>query len=309
MFSRTSIKLTEESKTSLDIEIGYPRGTGDDQKPVAALDTLMSDSGVDTDFIEFAASPAGVLGTAVGECGHRDTPNVVAWLTGGAEYDTNRGVWETSQAIDDIGGANGMAVPLEINACEDMSGFNNSEIVLSFVAKALEKDVGDIAAGPSAVIEIESDEPAPTLSFSPTDVTIDEGGSTETVLIAEGEFGSEVGMVKLSVEGDAMVGLYMGMDKLEEMDGHVYVDLGTSNSARLTARSYSDPDLMDGDTAFKAWKLVEGATDGANIGDGYWFRVDVVGSTAVPALPLIGQLLLALFLMAGGARLYRRRQG
>ena len=30
---------------------------------------------------------------------------------------------------------------------------------------------------------------------------------------------------------------------------------------------------------------------------------------AVPALPLIGQLLLALFLMAGGARLYRRRRG
>ena len=29
----------------------------------------------------------------------------------------------------------------------------------------------------------------------------------------------------------------------------------------------------------------------------------------VPALPLFGQLLLALFLMAGGARLYRRRQG
>ena len=30
---------------------------------------------------------------------------------------------------------------------------------------------------------------------------------------------------------------------------------------------------------------------------------------AVPTLPLIAQLLLALFLMAGGARLYRRRQG
>ena len=30
---------------------------------------------------------------------------------------------------------------------------------------------------------------------------------------------------------------------------------------------------------------------------------------AVPSLPLIGQLLLALFLMLGGARLYRRRQG
>ena len=34
-----------------------------------------------------------------------------------------------------------------------------------------------------------------------------------------------------------------------------------------------------------------------------------IWDTAVPALPLFGQLLLALFLMLGGARLYRRRQG
>ena len=37
--------------------------------------------------------------------------------------------------------------------------------------------------------------------------------------------------------------------------------------------------------------------------------VTVVGSTAVPVLPLLAQLLLALLLMVGGARLYRRRQG
>ena len=37
--------------------------------------------------------------------------------------------------------------------------------------------------------------------------------------------------------------------------------------------------------------------------------VTVTGSTAVAALPLLGQLLLALFLMLGGARLYRRRNG
>ena len=53
---------------------------------------------------------------------------------------------------------------------------------------------------------------------------------------------------------------------------------------------------------------MEGSSDAA-IGEDYWFRVDVRGSTAVPALPLIGQLLLALFLMAGGSRLYRRRNG
>ena len=157
------------------------------------------------------------------------------------------------------------APSLEINACADMSGFQDSEITLSVIGTAstmrkglLITDIGTIGSGAPLVITIDSDEAVPTLSFSPTDVTIDEGGSTETVLIAEGKHGSEVGMVKLSVEGDAMVGLYQGMDKLEEMGGHVYVDLGTSNSARLTARSYSDPDLMDGDTAFKAWKLVEG---------------------------------------------------
>ena len=39
--------------------------------------------------------------------------------------------------------------------------------------------------------------------------------------------------------------------------------------------SHSDPDLMDGDMAFKAWKLMEGAAEGVNIGEGYWFKVDV----------------------------------
>ena len=149
----------------------------------------------------------------------------------------------------------------------------------------------------------------PTLSFSPTDVTIDEGGETSTVLLAEGKNADDVKMVKLSVEGDAMVSLMQDGEMLEEMGGYVYVDLGGNSSARLMAMSHSDPDLMDGDMAFKAWKLMEGAAEGVNIGEGYWFTVDVRGSTAVPALPLVGQLLLALFLMAGGARLYRRRQG
>ena len=161
------------------------------------------------------------------------------------------------------------------------------------------------------------------------------------MLISEGEFGSEVMSVTLSVKaGDALVGLYQGMTKLEaEADGSIVVDLGTSNSARLTAKSYADPDLMDGATKFIAWEITD--ADGANIGDGYWFRVDVNGSSAVPepdddgtepdddgtepdddgtepdddgpepvpALPLIAQWLLGLGLMGGGARqLFRRRR-
>ena len=52
---------------------------------------------------------------------------------------------------------------------------------------------GDITPGASLGISIESDEMVPTVSFSPTDVTVDEGGSVETVLLAEGEHGAEVG--------------------------------------------------------------------------------------------------------------------
>ena len=72
-----------------------------------------------------------------------------------------------------------------------------------------------------------------------------------------------------------MVSLMQDGEMLEEMDGHVYVDLGGNSSARLEAMSYSDPDLMDGDTNFKAWKLTDDSAEGVNIGDGYWFRVDV----------------------------------
>ena len=203
---------------------------------------------------------------------------------------------------------------LTIAACDDMSDFRDAQITLEILSRGLVElaskvnKTGDVTVGPALTISVNNDEAVPTLSFSPTDVTIDEGGSTSTRLIADGQHATKVGMVKLMVEGDAMVSLMHEDTMLEEMDGYVYVDLGTGNSARLTAMSHSDPDLMDGDMAYKAWKLMEGSSD-ANIGDDYWFRVDVVGSTAVPALPLVGQLLLALFLMAGGARLYRRRQG
>ena len=49
--------------------------------------------------------------------------------------------------------------------------------------------------------------------------------------------------------------------------------------------------------------------NGALTGDPNTVTVTVVGVTAVPVLPLLGQLLLALLLMVGGGRLYRRRRG
>ena len=210
----------------------------------------------------------------------------------------------------------GTTADFDIEGCGDGAGIRDPYITLTILESNLAagprptyRAIGDIETGPPLMISIDSDEAVPTLSFSPTNVEIDEGGSTSTVLLAEGPNADDVGMVKLSVEGDAMVSLMQDGEMLEEMGGYVYVDLDGNSSARLEAMSHSDPDLMDGDMASKTWKLMEGGTDGANIGEGYWFTVDVRGSTAVPALPLVGQLLLALFLMAGGARLYRRRQG
>ena len=199
---------------------------------------------------------------------------------------------------------------MTIMAC-NASGFRDPMVTLTIHSSNLVERVparGNITIGSPLMVTVENDGAAPTLSFSPTDVTIDEGGSVSTRLIADGMNATDVGMVKLMVEGDAMVDLYHEDTMLEEMDGYVMVDMGMSNSVKLTAMSTSDPDLMDGDMAYKAWKLMEGSSD-AMIGDDYWFRVDVRGSTAVPALPLVGQLLLALFLMAGGSRLYRRRNG
>ena len=91
------------------------------------------------------------------------------------------------------------------------------------------------------------------------------------------------------------------------MDGMFEVDLMDSANAILTVSADSDRALEDGMTSMATLKIE--SANGADIGDGDTVSVTVNGSTAVPALPLLGQLLLALFLMAGGARLYRRRQG
>ena len=310
-FTKASIKLVEDSKTDVKVKVGLARG--EKRTVPAALTTVMED-------LLIVVSPPGILDDdpdATGTANEDD--GAISITTDGMALKpvTGKPGQYTLQAIGDFlndtvdGEGNFPEEPLTltITAAADMSDYKSSMITVSFESKSLMPPAGDITNGGSLSIYVESDEPIPTVSFSPTDVTVDEGGSVETVLLAEGALGAKVGMVTLSVKaGDALVGLYDGMDKLEaNADGDIVVDLGTSNSARLTARSYSDRDLNDGDTNFIAWEITD--ADGANIGDGYWFRVDVTGSTAVPALPLLGQLLLALFLMAGGARLYRRRQG
>ena len=84
------------------------------------------------------------------------------------------------------------------------------------------------------------------------------------------------------------------------------VSFGGSANAELTIIALGDESLEDGEEKTATVTITDAS--GANIGEQRTLTVTVVGSTAVPVLPLVGQLILALLLTAGGARLYRRRQ-
>ena len=317
-FVQSSFTLEENSSRSVQLDVAAGRRG-------ASIPTAAQDAAVETGVITVRVSNHDVV--TLGTCPRATDPTynrtairldldtATDWEDTSASF-ASTGLLRTQLAIsalaDGAAGAANVTADIEVSACGDRAGLADPQITLTILERNLTEPTranGPISIGSPLTITVASNESAPTLSFSPTDVTIDEGGSTNTVLLAEGMNSGEVGMVKLMVEGDAMVDLYQDGEMLEEMDGYVMVDLDGSSAARLMAMSLSDPDLMDGEMAHKAWKLMEGGTDGANIGEGYWFKVVVRGSTAVPALPLVGQLLLALFLMAGGARLYRRRQG
>ena len=305
-FSRTSVELTETSTTDLMVTVGVgPAGAPGESRMATALSAITPGD------ILLSVSPA----NAVAENGpisisfgaNADNPTLAPLGLPDARGRYNIGNINAAVA----GSTPAESILVRIMANPDRAGFQDPVIHLTLTdsrSPTAQRGAGGGIADGMAMLNVLSNEPKPTVSFSPTDVNIMEGGSDTSTLLASGQFGAEVGVVKLSVEGDAMVGLYQDGEMLEEMDGYVMVDLGDTNAARLTAMSYEDPDLMDGETAYKMWTIME--ADGADIDrDADKLTVMVEGATAVPALPLIGQLLLALFLMAGGSRLYRRRRG
>ena len=97
---------------------------------------------------------------------------------------------------------------------------------------------------------------------------------------------------RVSVDGTAVSGSVAG-DSISVM-------AGSAGEAKVTITG----------TAKMAASSFEPSQDATNVAS-ITFAVMVVepGTEPVPALPLIAQLLLALGLMGGGARLYRRRQG
>ena len=189
----------------------------------------------------------------------------------------------------------------------DVSGFRDEQITFTLMEGRTEAqkvgDGGGIDHSDPATVTLLSGEETPTVTFSKPSVSIPEGGKETVHLLADTDQGSQVGSATVSASGDALIELRQNGSTISGGS----VSFGGSANAELTIVSLSDPDLEDGDESTATVTITDAG--GANIGDPRAVTVTVVGSTAVPVFPLFGQLLLALLLMVGGARLYRRRQG
>ena len=305
-FTPSEISLTEGSETSagneigISLEAGNPRITTDNPAGLALL----------TNNVQFTTSPRGavVVTDTAGTTACVDTmdSDIISVFLTGITYTAATGVFQVTDPI----GAITTAPSIAVEACRDDSGFQDGMVTFSFVGTSLSgmpRGIGDIA-GNTLTVTVQSNEAVPTVQFGTSSINIDEG-STETVaIVADSATGAEVESVTVHKSGYAMLSLWQDGEMLESDDGeHYEVNMMGSSNTILTVSADSDRDLEDGMTS-TATLTIESA-NGANIGDGNSVMVTVMGSTAVPALPLVGQLLLALFLMAGGARLYRRRQG
>ena len=197
-------------------------------------------------------------------------------------------------------------IKLRIKAI-DVSGFRDEQITLTLMEgrtpASKMAEGGGIDASAPATVTVLSGEETPTVTFSTESIDIDEGESKSVHLLASGMQGDEVGSVAVRVRGEASISL--------EQNGNAIsggaVSFGGNANAELTIVANSDPSLEDGEEKTATVTITDAS--GALIGDPNTVTVTVVGSTAVPVLPLFAQLLLALLLMVGGARLYRRRQG
>ena len=201
-------------------------------------------------------------------------------------------------------GVKGIVFEIEAKA---VSGFRDEQVTLMLMdgrtAETMDAEGGGIDDADPATVTVLSGEETPTVKFSDDSIDINEGESKSVHLLASGMQGDEVGAVTVAVRGEALI-------SLEQNDSPISggtVSFGGNANAELTIRAVSDPSLEDGEEK-TATVTITDAND-ADIGDPSAVTVTVVGSTAVPVLPLFAQLLLALLLMVGGTRLYRRRQG
>ena len=207
----------------------------------------------------------------------------------------------------DLRGYEGQPAELRLTACDDTSDYRDSSVTLAFRAASLTTRTSNVAAGPPARIRILNDDPVPVVEFGSRALRIDEGKSQTVAIVTDGELAGAVMQVAVEAAGDALISMQQRDQPLDENpDGSLAVELSASGTAVLTVLADADDSLATGETKKATVQIVD--ANGAEVGDIDTLAVTVSGTTDVPALPLVGQLLLALLMTVGGARLYRRRR-
>ena len=296
-FSRTDVRVAEGNTAPVEVRIAPP----EEDDPFPALTGGRQ--------VILDVTPAAAVTTA-------DCP------TGGDADEDERAVlriWSDSDVLlqDDDTGAitiekdlrdyEGAPAELRLTACDDTTDYRDSSVTLAFQAASLETTRGNVTAGPSAIVSVLNDDPVPVVEFATGALTLDEGGSQTVAIVTDGELASAVMQVAVGVTGDARVSVLQDDRMLDQNpDGTFAVALSSSGTARLTIHAEADDGLAPGETKMATLEIVDAS--GADIGAIDTLTLTVNGAAAVPALPLLGQMLLTLLLMTGGARLYRRRR-
>ena len=312
-FNDTNILLAEGSVQKVMVGVGtgadgagaLPDGISDGS--AGTLDAL---SNVVDDRVLLVVRPAGALGPADNDddADDDDDKGVIS-IQVGVGNDLYSDYVVDAQGRYNIGvisaAAADMGIELTITA-KDVTGFKDEDVTLMLMdgrreAKA-KADGGGIDDAAPATVTVLSSKAPPTVAFSTDSISIDEGDSETVHLLASGMQGDEVGAVSVAVRGEARISLAQNGRPVGST-----VSFGGNANAELTIIARSDPSLEAGEEKTATVTITE--ANGALTGDPNTVTVTVVGVTAVPVLPLLGQLLLALLLMVGGGRLYRRRQG
>ena len=300
--AKTDIQLAEGSEQTVMVRAGIGAG-GEGDLPTGISGTLEARSVDGEDDILLSVSPADALGPADED----DDRGIISIQIDGADIfhlADAQGRYDIGE-IRDVTTNGGGGISLKIKA-KDVTGFRDETVTLMLMdgrtAEQKNADGGAVGDAAPATVTVRSGKETPTVTFSTDSIDIDEGDSETVHLLAGGMQGDEVGAVTVAVRGDADISLEQNGSPIGGT-----VSFGGNANAELTIVANSDPSLEDGEEKNATVSITNAS--GALIGDPNTVTVTVVGSTAVPVLPLFGQLLLALLLMVGGARLYRRRQG
>ena len=300
-FSSRNIHLAEENIQTVTVSVGVGPG-GASPLPDGIKGTLNSLLTPNEDDVWLTVVPPDAVGRLIN----------IREATGDASSDVTimhpdaLGRYVIGKIMDAVPTTGDDGIEFRIEA-KEVSGFRDEQVTLMLMdgrtAEKAKDDGGGIDDADPATVTVLSGEETPTVKFSDDSIDIDEGDSETVHILAGGMQGDEVGAVTVAVRGEALISL--------EQNGSAIsggaVSFGGNANAELKIRAVSDPSLEDGEEK-TATVTITDAND-ADIGDPSTLTVTVVGSTAVPVFPLFGQLLLALLLMVGGARLYRRRQG